>query len=152
MRPLLALCLCLAGSAIAAEPTLEVRTYPEARLYSHELDGRGRFRSGLLQNLAVVNHGAAPLTVQRVELELLRAGEVLATQAVGPAELARLAPAMAAQAKGGLLELLSFQFRPAVLLGDGVTLAIRGRRRVLAMLVARAGTCRALALRSEDCA
>lgn len=125
MHPLVVPCLllCLAGSALAAEPGLEVRTYPEARLYSHELDGRGRFRSGLLQNLAVVNHGATPLTVQRIDLELLREGEVLATQSVGPAELMRVAPAMAAQAQGGLLELLAFQFRPGVLLGKGVTLA-----------------------------
>ncbi len=118
----LALTALLAGTAVAADP-LAIRVYPEQEIRIHEIDRPHGLNSALLQNLAVINESARPLTVERVRLNLQADGGTVQTQTLEAAELARLAARGRTLADGGLLDLLDFQFRPARLLGDGVQLA-----------------------------
>jgi murein DD-endopeptidase MepM/ murein hydrolase activator NlpD len=121
-RWLLALTALLAGTVVAADP-LAIHVYPEQEIRIHEIDRPHGLNSVLLQNLAVINESARPLTVERVRLNLQADGGTVQTQTLEAAELARLAARGRTLADGGLLDLLDFQFRPARLLGDGVQLA-----------------------------
>jgi murein DD-endopeptidase MepM/ murein hydrolase activator NlpD len=89
---------------------LEIRFYPDGRIYAYELDATRGVRSVLLHNLAVINDGAADVTVTQVDLELTSSGaarEVLTLQAP---ELDRMAAAGSALQGAGMLQALSFQF------------------------------------------
>ena len=121
-RWLLALSALLSVPAIAAEP-LAIRIYPEQEIRIHEVDRLHGLNSALLQNLAVVNDGGAPLTVDRLQLTLDTESGTRQTQILDAAGLAGAAARTHALADGGLLAMLDFQFRPSQLLGDGVQLA-----------------------------
>lgn len=121
----LALALALVGPAAGGE--VAIRFYPDHQLYSYELDAAHGWTGAMLQNAAVVNGSAAPVTLERGEIEILAGADALTTVPLRPADLERAAARGAAVAKAGLLQLYAFQFRPEVLLGPGVELAAKPR-------------------------
>ena len=102
-HPVLFVVIGLLFSSLAlADPA--IRTYPVGRLYSEQMDGVRGTRNALLQNLSIVNEHEADLEVERVELTLLRSGEPLQTQWIGPSELRAIAQGGSALARSGMLE------------------------------------------------
>lgn len=136
MKWLLGLSLFVAAPAWSA-PVLDIRTYPAGELRVHEIDRTHGLKSVLLQNLAVVNRGDAPATVDRVEFELRSAKGTLQTQIAEAAELTRSAAAGKQLSDAGMLAALDFQFRPGALFGEGVmpaaTPSLTGKQSLLLM-------------------
>lgn len=125
-HPVLFVVIGLLFSSLAlADPA--IRTYPVGRLYSEQMDGVRGTRNALLQNLSIVNEHEADLEVERVELTLLRSGEPLQTQWIGPSELRAIAQGGSALARSGMLEAADFQFHSQQLLGKGVGLSVTPR-------------------------
>ena len=126
--------VCLAGTAAAQVvpvtlPTaelLEVRFCPADVAHPYPLDSLRGVQGLLLQNVAVINHGA-PLSLEAVEIELLRAGEAIDSRLITGAALDNaISGAQAAKAQG-LFEMFAFQVCDGALingasLGDDTTL------------------------------
>ena len=110
----------LAAAPLAAAP--EVRFYPQNGVFPHQLEARRGIGGLLLQNGAVINRGSEKLELEGASLEVLAAGRVVAAREYGPAELERAAKKGSGLAASGMLEAFAFQFRPDLLLGQGVKL------------------------------
>ncbi len=69
----------LAFAAVAAGAgqarALDIRFHPGERVYAYQLDGQRGTNSVLVQNIAVINDGAAPLALQSAALELMSGGQ-----------------------------------------------------------------------------
>jgi murein DD-endopeptidase MepM/ murein hydrolase activator NlpD len=115
--------LTWAGGYLTGAPAdaLEVRFYPGA-LHTYELDQAHNASSLLVHNIAILNDGSGPVTVTRVEIELLVDGRVLDTRTLGEVELKRAAAQGSQLQAGGLLEPLSFMFGGDQLLPAGTKL------------------------------
>lgn len=110
-------------SLLAAAPVfpagLEVRFHPDKKLYAYEIEARRGLASVLLQNASIVNVSPAPITVERVEIDLLGGGtpaEPTVSLHLGAADLDKSAARGAALEAQGILAALAFQFRPDRLL------------------------------------
>jgi hypothetical protein len=112
---------CLAAQAENA--AIRVRFYPQDAVRAYEVEARRGWSSALLQNVMVVNDSPDPVTLERVEIDLIAEGEAIQTQRLSAKELDRAAKKGAGLQKAGLLELLKFQFRPDVLLAGNLKLA-----------------------------
>ena len=67
-------------SAAADEKTaspLEIRFCPSSAVRTYPLESRRDLQSLMLQNVAIINHGEAPFKIDDIEIELLKAGQVL---------------------------------------------------------------------------
>ncbi len=121
-----ALALAILASActhLAERPAgaLEVRLYP-ALLHTYELDQAHNASSLLVHNIAVINDGSGPVTVTKVEIELLSNGRVLDTRILGDGDLMRAAAQGAQLHQAGMIEPLSFMFGGDRLLPAGTKL------------------------------
>jgi murein DD-endopeptidase MepM/ murein hydrolase activator NlpD len=114
--------LSLASSA-ALGATLEVRFYPAQRLYAYAVDMQRGYASVLLQNVAVLYRSDTPVTVERLEIELLAGDEPRDVRRVVAEEIARSAGAMKALQAAKLLPVLAFQFGGEAFLGKEPRLA-----------------------------
>jgi murein DD-endopeptidase MepM/ murein hydrolase activator NlpD len=96
--------------AHARDAAIEIRFHPAvARPYALAAE-RGLFLLQV-QNTAIINREAQPLTVTGVEFELLSSGESVAeTRRLGTNDIARAAAGGAQLQASGMLELLAFQF------------------------------------------
>ncbi|ATQ44278.1 M23 family metallopeptidase [Caulobacter mirabilis] len=110
MRPLaLALLTALlATPAIAAPP--EIRAYPSAPLHSYPLDSVHGVQGLVVHNIAVVNTTGAPLTIEAVDLELLREQSVVDRRTLDGAVLTAAAKRGAALQAAGMIDAIGFQF------------------------------------------
>jgi murein DD-endopeptidase MepM/ murein hydrolase activator NlpD len=108
-------------------PAEQVRTYPAE-------EARG-VQSLLLQNFAVVNHGAAPLRIERVTITLLRDGQAIDSRVLAGPDLQRFADAGPKIQGSGMLDLAAFQFCGKDLIKPGVKLAGPSLGRDEALLV-----------------
>ena len=117
---------CLAAQA--KDAALEIRFHPAAARPYALASERGLY-SLLVQNTAIVNREAQPLTVTGIEFELLSADAVVETRRLGPQDIARAAAGGAQLQASGTLDLLAFQFGAEKLLPsnaklrEGATLA-----------------------------
>lgn len=120
-RPLLlALLALLAALALApAASALEVTFYPGARAYAYEADARHGARTLMIQTIAIRNDTAAPVTLDAVTLELLSGDRALDTRTLGAPELTRAAGNGVGVQKGGMWDILAFQFGGARLVPAG---------------------------------
>ena len=116
------------SSAHAKDAALEIRFHPAtARPYAAASE-RG-LASLLVQNTAIINREAQPLTVTAVEFEILTGDTVVETRRLSAQDIARAAAGGAQLQASGMLELLAFQFGaekllpPAAKLRDSPTLA-----------------------------
>ena len=114
--------------AHAKDAALEIRFHPAtARPYAAASE-RG-LASLLVQNTAIINREAQPLTVTAVEFEILTGDTVVETRRLSAQDIARAAAGGAQLQASGMLELLAFQFGaekllpPAAKLRDSHTLA-----------------------------
>jgi murein DD-endopeptidase MepM/ murein hydrolase activator NlpD len=119
----LGLSLALFAAPLAGAQELAVRFYPDRVLRSEELDAAHGWSGALLQNAAIINLSDKPVTLERVEIEILAGGEPVQTHRFGSAALERAAARGAALKAQGAWDLFKFQFRPDVLLGKGVELS-----------------------------
>jgi Peptidase family M23 len=117
------LCVSVAGFSMnaQAEPALEIRFCPAKEIHAYPLDARARMNSVLLQNFAVINHGAEPFTAGSVHLELLNGGKVIDSRLLDEADVKR----WAGNAGGlqGMVAQVPFQVCGTDMIGAGVTLA-----------------------------
>jgi murein DD-endopeptidase MepM/ murein hydrolase activator NlpD len=115
-----------AGSALAQTAT--VRTYPGTILYPYPLDSVRGVQGLLVPNAAVINTGAAPITVDSLEFALLRDGQVIETRTLRAADLERSAKGGAGLQASGMLDAVGFLFgdvlgKPAAKLPASPTLS-----------------------------
>lgn len=122
MRSVLTVLMLWASSLASAAEPLAIRFYPD-RIYPYALESSRGLQSVLVHNVAVVNVGTVPTTVESVEIQVEAAGAVLASERIAGPAIARAAATGVAMEKGGMLKLLAFQFRPDLLLADGASLA-----------------------------
>lgn len=105
--------LAFAGSAQA----LEVRFYPGDYVYAYQLDAAHGSSSVIIQNIAIINDGAAPVALDSVSIDLMSGARVIDTRTLGSEELTRAAAGGAGLQQAGLLQVLAFQFGGERLLG-----------------------------------
>ena len=124
MKSAVSVMLGIAGMLTAGEAqALDIRFYPGERVYAYQLDGQRGANSILVQNIAVINDGAAPVALNDVTLELLSSRRAIETRKLGQAELAASAANGAALKQAGLLDILKFQFGGDRLLPAGTSLS-----------------------------
>ena len=76
-----------AGATAAAQP-IEIRFCPEGRVRSYPLDSLRGLKSLLLQNVAIVNRGTAPVSLELVEIELRNEGQTVDSRVYRSEQLA----------------------------------------------------------------
>ena len=114
--------LASAASAQVADG-LEIRFCPTAQVRTFPLESARDVQSLLLQNAAIINHGASPADITSVTLELLEDAAPIDTRRIADADLASVAAAGPMVQKSGMMKLLAFQFCGSALIAEGVTLA-----------------------------
>ncbi len=109
-------------AALDSAQALEIRFYP-GKVRPYELDATRGVRSIVLQNVAIINDGAADVTLSQVVLEVLERGVPFETRTLRPADLDRAAAASASLQTSGMLRALGFQFGGEALLPKDTSLA-----------------------------
>lgn len=90
---------------------VEVRFHPGEVVYTYEVDpGRG-LSTVVLQNIAVVQKDAEPVTLESLEIRALSQGQVTQTLVVPRAELDASAQRLSAMEAQGILKLYDFHFQ-----------------------------------------
>lgn len=120
--------LCAVGlshSSWAVEA--QIRFYPQQQLWAQQTDAARQLHNVVLPNTAVVNRGDVALTLASVRFELLREGQVVQTQPLGPEQLQAIAAGGAQLAQSGMMQALDFQFAPDLLFGEGVSVSAQRR-------------------------
>lgn len=108
-------------AGIAPAGSLEVRFCPANVAHPYPLDSLRGVQGLLLQNVAVINHGL-PLSLEAVEIELLRAGEAIDSRLITGAALDNAVSGGQAAKAQGLFELFAFQVCDGALI-NGASLA-----------------------------
>lgn len=105
--------LAVAGSAAAqsapAPSGLEVRFCPEAVARTYPLDSLRSVQGLLLQNVVVINHGA-PVTLEAIEIALMRGTDAVDSRLIAGPALDNAAKGGAGLQASGMLEMVGFQF------------------------------------------
>src|SRR4029453_19138042 len=83
------------AAATAVQP-IEIRFCPEGRVRSYPLDSLRGLKSLLLQNVAIVNRGTAPVSLELVEIELRNEGQTIDSRVYRSEQLANAAKGAAA--------------------------------------------------------
>lgn len=107
---LIALLFGLAPLADIRAAGLEIRFCPEQAVRPYPLDSLRGVQSLLLQNVAIVNGGDAPVTLRALDIELLREGAVVDRRTLDAATLAAAAKSGKGLQDQGMVEMLAFQF------------------------------------------
>lgn len=115
----LAILVC-ALQVAASAAALDLRAWPGARIYAVPLDAARGLHSALVQNLALVNDGTGPVTLDTLELAILRGSDVRTLVA---ADLEGMAQATAPLDAAGMIAALAFHFGGANLLPAGTRLS-----------------------------
>ena len=111
----------VAAAAPPAERT-EIRFCPEAKVRPYPLDSLRGVQGLLLQNVAIVNRGAEPMSLDSVTIELRGATGPRDQRVFGAEQLAAAAKAAAGAKAQGTFDQAAFQFCDGRLLG-GASLA-----------------------------
>jgi hypothetical protein len=102
---------------------LEVRFCPAAQIRTYPLESHRGIQSLVLQNVAVINNGPAPVDVTGLDISLQQAGETLDTRRIAPADLTKVADHGRKLQASGAMTLYAFQFCGKALIGDGIKLS-----------------------------
>jgi murein DD-endopeptidase MepM/ murein hydrolase activator NlpD len=108
MRKLPLLLLSLLPLPAAA---VEVRFHPGEVVYTYEVDLTRGLTTVVLQNIAVVQKDAEPVTLESLEIQVVSEGQVTQTLAVPQTELDASAQRMSAMDTQGVLRLYDFHFQ-----------------------------------------
>jgi len=106
---LAAMLACLGIGWADAASALQVRFYPVGRVYSYALSEDHDAHSLMVQNVAILNDGAAPVTLTSIAVQLLQGERVIDERRLGAPELERAA-GNGAVLTGDMWRMLSFQF------------------------------------------
>jgi murein DD-endopeptidase MepM/ murein hydrolase activator NlpD len=111
---------CALTTAWAGAPVdpVEVKFCPAATARVYPLDTMRGANGVLLQNVAVINRSAKPVTIEAVEVALQSGGQPIDTRRFAPDALAKFAKGGQAAQASGMLKLAAFQFCGTDLLGD----------------------------------
>ena len=107
----------IALAAASPPPGLELRFCPADKARSYPLDTAHGATSLVLQGIAAVNRGAAPVTIDSMTIELLRDTEVLDARTITKSDVARAAAGGKGLSDSGMLKAIAFQFCDGALLG-----------------------------------
>jgi murein DD-endopeptidase MepM/ murein hydrolase activator NlpD len=102
---------------------LEIKFCPAGQVRTFPLESSRGVQSLLLQNLAVLNSGAAVVEVTELTFELLRDANPVDVRRFAGAELASITASGPVMQKSGMLKMLAFQFCGSALISEGVALA-----------------------------
>ncbi|MFZ2029043.1 MAG: M23 family metallopeptidase [Vitreimonas sp.] len=108
--------MCLASPAAA----VQVRFYPGDHIYAYDAAEGRDAHTLMIQNIAIFNDGATPLTITSVDIQLMQDGRVIDTRSLGEPELTRAATN---RFPPEMWRALSFQFGGDRLLPAGATFA-----------------------------
>jgi murein DD-endopeptidase MepM/ murein hydrolase activator NlpD len=125
-------------SAAADEKTaspLEIRFCPSSAVRTYPLESRRDLQSLMLQNVAIINHGEAPFKIDDIEIELLKAGQVLDSKKLDGNTIQHFAERGAKMQAAGVLEQVAFQFCGNDLIAPSIKLAGPTLNRDQALLV-----------------
>jgi murein DD-endopeptidase MepM/ murein hydrolase activator NlpD len=117
---LAAVLLPLLAAAGAQAADTEIRFCPASVIHAYPLSNRAE--GLLLQNAAVINHGA-PLTVSQIDIQLLDKGVVQEERHIAGEALTKTASSGPAVQKSGMMQTASFQFCGTDMIAPGITLA-----------------------------
>jgi hypothetical protein len=131
----LAITLCSASAVTKTAPSVEIRFCPASAVHTYPLESRRELQGLLLQNLAVINHGAAAFKIKAVVLELLQSGKVTDLKQLDASDIQRAADRGAKMQAGGILKEVAFQFCGTNLIPPAVKLAGPNLERDQALLV-----------------
>ena len=131
----LAITLCSASAVTKTAPSVEIRFCPASTVRTYPLESRRELQGLLLQNLAVINHGAAAFKIKAVVLELLQSGKVTDLKQLDASDIQRAADRGAKMQAGGILKEVAFQFCGTNLIPPPVKLAGPNLERDQALLV-----------------
>lgn len=131
----LAITLCSASAVTKTAPSVEIRFCPASAVHTYPLESRRELQGLLLQNLAVINHGAAAFKIKAVVLELLQSGKVTDLKQLDASDIQRAADRGAKMQAGGVLKEVAFQFCGTNLIPPAVKLAGPNLERDQALLV-----------------
>lgn len=101
---------------------VEVRFHPGDVVYTYEVDPTRGLTTVVLQNIAVVQKDAEPVTLESLEIQVVSEGQVTQTLTVPQTELDASAQRMNAMDTQGVLKLYDFHFQTSRYL-DGIRMA-----------------------------
>ena len=102
---------------------LEVRFHPKDFVYSYEMEPAKGLSSVMLQNLAFIETGAAPVTLESAEVRVIAGGEAVQTVTLPARLLEQSAQQMSALEAAGVVKAYDFYFQTSRYLGEGIRLA-----------------------------
>lgn len=102
---------------------LEVRFHPRDFVYSYEVYSEKGLSSVMLQNLAFVETGGGPVTLESAEVRVIAGGEVVQTVTLPARLLEQSAQQMSALEAAGVVKAYDFYFQTSRYLGEGIHLA-----------------------------
>jgi murein DD-endopeptidase MepM/ murein hydrolase activator NlpD len=100
---------CFFVTSVDCASALRVHFYPAGRVYAYDLGGNHDAHTLMVHNVAILNDGAAPVTITAVSVQLLDGERVIEERRLGPPELERSA-GNGAVLSGDTWRMLSFQF------------------------------------------
>lgn len=90
---------------------LEVRVHPGEVVYTYEVEAQRGLSNVQIQNIAVVQPDGGPVTIDSLEIQVIRDGQAVQTLLVPAADLEKSAQRMAALEAQGFLKLYDFHFQ-----------------------------------------
>ena len=105
--------------------SIEIRFCPESRVRTYPLDSLRGVQGLLLQNVAIINRGRTPLTLERIVIQLRSNGNAIDERRFGQEQIAAAAKSGAGAKAQGMFELAGFQFCDGRLL-DRASVATTG--------------------------
>jgi murein DD-endopeptidase MepM/ murein hydrolase activator NlpD len=138
MKYSIAICLMSSLLSAAAETpkSVEIRFCPSSAVRAYPLESRRDLESLLLQNVAVINHGAPPFKVDNIDMELLQSNRVVESRKLDREAVQRIADRGAKLQAANVIQQLGFQFCGTDLIGPSIKLAGVTLARDQALLIA----------------
>jgi murein DD-endopeptidase MepM/ murein hydrolase activator NlpD len=137
MKYSVAVCLMLSLLSAAAETprSVEISFCPASAVRTYPLESRRDLQGLLLQNVAVINHGAAPLKIDNIDIELLQSNRVVESRRLDREAVQRVADRGAKLQAAGVLQQVGFQFCGTDLIAPSIKLAGATLARDQALLI-----------------
>lgn len=102
---------------------LEIRFCPETKIWAYPLDSLRGAQGLLLQNVAIVNRGAVPVTLQKVSIELRNGPATIDERHFAQPQIEAAAKGASAAHAQGMFKLAPFQFCDGRLIGNAAPAA-----------------------------
>ena len=112
------LAIAAATQAAPVQSPLEIRFCPETKVWAYPLDSLRGAQGLLLQNVAIVNRGAVPVTLRNVSIELRSGPASIDERRFGPAQIEAAAKGASTALAQGMFKLAPFQFCDGRLIGN----------------------------------